>query len=138
MISAILKLFPIFIGSNSSIYESEVLGGSSGSFRFELPYAISIVTHYPTDMLLGMGTFFNSKHVITTIEISEDVEKYKRHYFVRLPTMYNCKEYGIDMVLTNTKTKVVSTNYGVLKVSYKIETNRISLHEMYFLEKTSA
>ena len=115
------KFFNLFIGSNSSVLEGRILNHHPNNGIFELSLAVTIMTFWPCFRIMGLGVLFDPGNVITTRTIAREVKKLKNRYFVFLSKPDPIKPYGIDKVLFEEKEDtVVSMEFGILKVSYKI------------------
>ena len=86
-----------------------------------------------------MGALFDPSNVITSKDIAKFIDTQKEVYYVFLSGPNPRKPYEIDSVFfkENTNT-VIPMEFGILKVSYQIQINRITLPTVYFLGKICA
>ena len=93
----------------------------------------AIICKEPSWKDMAMGSFYDQNNVIVTKFVAWKIEKNKSKYLVLTSIANDNSELSIDSVYYDS-----NFEYGILKVSYKILIQRITLHEVYFLIKIFA
>ena len=80
----------------------------------------------------GMLTFINERNCITTRDLVLEVDSNKKNYVAQAPPCPEETEYNILSVFYSVDSGNVAAWYGIIKVSYKIQINRITLHKVVY------
>ena len=119
MNSIILKLFYLFIESNSSLLESKVDGGVRADNTFQVNYAGFIITALKKD-IKASTTFINVRNCLVSKRWAEKIDEKINRYLVESPNIFGKQSYCIDSVYITRDDYFVAAQWGVVKVSYKI------------------
>ena len=113
--------FHLFVGPDSSLFESRMRGGKELGDSDRLPFVVTIYTRNPLTMIYGMGSFYNGQNVITSKYCAETIKGNEENYYVKGGKRVGYQEFNISRVkYTSDDKSNLSSSYGILKVSYEI------------------
>ena len=78
---------------------------------------------------MATATFINECNCLTTKNWDIKIEEKEEHYVVESPMFLEQQQNEIDSVLYKKTDDDVAAYWGVVKVSYKIQINHMTLHK---------
>ena len=113
------QLYFLFIGSNSSIFESKIGLGNPVDRKFNLPYTGYLLLR-KGNMKIATITFINERNCITSRMWGIAVKNNMNDYLAQTPARPKENCYNIFSVLVPEESEFVAALYAIIKVSYKI------------------
>ena len=109
-----------FIGSNSSLFESKIVNGLDEDHNSALTYMVTILERNVDYPIVGMGSFYNRKFVITSMKCAKLIRGNETNFKVQGGLIVGHRPLSIrNAYYQNYENPKETLAYGILQVSHE-------------------